>query len=79
MRCDECRFWDKISTLPDSGFCRRRSPRITGGMNQTLWPTTYNDDWCGKFQVMPTSPVPIESDPSWVDDPRSGLPTRKGG
>lgn len=60
VACARCRFWHLVEA---SGECRRRAPRIAKALAPlssdqniecgptALWPTTYNDDWCGEFSL----------------------------
>lgn len=66
MRCDECRFWEKIGahfTPPVFvGLCKRNPPQIchedTDFVNGVeymhgLFPLTTAVNWCGEFQQRP--------------------------
>jgi len=45
MRCDRCRFWEKVD--PRYGRCRKCAPRIADSCRAN-WPTTSAEDWCGE-------------------------------
>ena len=56
-RCETCRFWETYSD-PESGRCRRNAPSVPwpspGGkelLDDTVWPMTLNEDWCGEHQT----------------------------
>jgi len=46
-RCENCEFYDRL--LPNSGMCRRNSPRVVPG-NENVWPSVHRSDWCGEFK-----------------------------
>jgi hypothetical protein len=60
--CKECRFWDlvhdSIATKAQEGRCRRHAPHphilseASAVMTDrgTIWPATFDDDWCGEGQ-----------------------------
>jgi hypothetical protein len=50
--CKNCKFWVKTVEEEPSGDCRRRPPVILFHHNQenSGWPLTYPDDWCGEHQ-----------------------------
>ena len=56
--CKECIFWDIIqagtTTKAREGRCRRHAPTPRADeISQdfgTIWPATFDDDWCGEGQ-----------------------------
>ena len=52
MRCDKCKYWDKLdaSTL-ELGRCRISAPSLYSidPFGLAIWPKTKNTDWCGDF------------------------------
>ncbi|ADE40774.1 hypothetical protein [Candidatus Puniceispirillum marinum] len=60
--CKECRFWDvmhdRITTKAPEGRCRRHAPHPEAPLESstvifdrgTVWPATFDDDWCGEGQ-----------------------------
>lgn len=64
--CSECRYWARKDYQPDEGLCRRNAPQVVaipvydsadGGARDTdissIWPTTYEQSWCGQFEAAP--------------------------
>jgi hypothetical protein len=56
--CKDCIFWDRIyagtTTRYREGRCRRHAPtpradEISRDFG-TVWPATFDDDWCGEGQ-----------------------------
>ncbi len=56
--CKDCIFWDLIhagtTTRSRKGRCRRHAPtpradEISRDIG-TVWPATFDDDWCGEGQ-----------------------------
>ena len=60
--CASCRWWDaKVLDTGDApdGFCKRRSPVVTGGMygpEYTTWPVVKVDDFCGEHTQREDTP-----------------------
>lgn len=59
--CESCRFWERGNATITrgkwkdyaAGNCKRNAPIATGGLHgpeQTLWPQTSVNDWCGEYQ-----------------------------
>lgn len=57
-KCQTCLFWERgLTTITSgkwrdfsAGDCKRHAPIVTGGLHgpeQTLWPRTAEEDWCG--------------------------------
>lgn len=54
--CKDCVYWDEMSrataTKNKEGRCRRHAPTPTSedAMTDTgtIWPSTFDDDWCGE-------------------------------
>ena len=56
--CEFCKFW-KIRNGPawenhpnfgSLGICRRHAPITERENNDTWWPYTLKDDWCGDYE-----------------------------
>jgi len=63
--CKTCRFFERVETRPEEGFCKENSPQVTillipqanhitgqmGAMPQPIasWPTVTDDLWCGRY------------------------------
>lgn len=58
--CRTCRYWRPNVYMPATEFgrCRRRAPVVTN--EDTRWPKTEADDWCGEFVKLaaPKAAVP---------------------
>jgi hypothetical protein len=62
MRCDQCKWWDerkegklnygRTTGQSQAGLCRINppTPMVVGHAARRPWPTTYREDWCGKFE-----------------------------
>lgn len=56
--CEDCNFWEYLDG--EFGNCRRSAPMVdptqTPVMDreQTIWPMTRENDWCGEFQRVET-------------------------
>ena len=51
-RCEMCRYWDPLLD-ESSGWCRERSPMVSGDPGESLgWPLTGADDWCGNWKPL---------------------------
>lgn len=57
-RCKFCKFW-KLRTEPvlsnhpnfgRLGYCKRHAPITENENNDTWWPNTLEDDWCGDYE-----------------------------
>jgi hypothetical protein len=49
--CATCEWWDQ-KTSRNRGLCRILPPRKNGGdEGEYNWPTTYDEDWCGRWQA----------------------------
>lgn len=49
--CRNCQWWDADGLV---GACRGAPPSVVvdiGGGEETVWPTTGADDWCGAFRI----------------------------
>jgi hypothetical protein len=55
IACGSCAYWDPLSINEgDLGYCRRHAPLVGKMRNetfQTVWPETFDDDWCGEHQA----------------------------
>jgi hypothetical protein len=61
--CATCEWWDQ-KTSRNRGLCRILPPRKNGGdEGEYNWPTTYDEDWCGKFQAKEELPRQKMHDP----------------
>jgi hypothetical protein len=53
--CASCRYWSGQGK-DFEGFCRRYAPRPHGTVPPgkefiVLWPTTWDDNWCGEWEA----------------------------
>ncbi len=54
-RCDQCRYWRNgpaeagLGTA-EIGACCVDPPTMVSGSYVGLWPRTYRDDWCGRWE-----------------------------
>lgn len=57
--CANCRFAERIDSLPDVMWeCRRRAPRLglkvhplpDVAIREPAWPVVAGSDWCGEHQ-----------------------------
>ena len=52
--CAQCRFWKSHpqQEYHPYGYCRVLSPRLfmREDQNESGWPTTAPDDWCGEWR-----------------------------
>lgn len=64
--CISCRFWEsktnKLGPVGSLGECRRYPPKVFAillkdqdredrWISDTHWPDTFDDEWCGEYQV----------------------------
>ena len=51
MKCESCRVWKRsnVPTIRLWGQCRRYAPRVNTGEDDTRFPSTRENDWCGEF------------------------------
>ena len=67
LRCETCRFWDRLNgpgwTVAEyeesfrhpAGKCCRMPPTgiyVQGYGDEAVWPPTWSDDWCGEWQAV---------------------------
>jgi hypothetical protein len=66
-RCATCRWWEPQFGRRDhsEGQCRRHGPSMSMVVTTDRyraengrWPETRGVDWCGDFELMPTTPAP---------------------
>ncbi len=63
MKCEICKWWDKLAHEEEVGSCVQSSPKIllsqvvkdteNWGWPEThegCWPVTNKDSWCGEFE-----------------------------
>ena len=51
--CDRCKWWDRLTTHPEDGRCRRYAPRPVSGDNaRGRWPVTDAKDWCAEGEAI---------------------------
>ena len=56
--CATCEWWDQ-KTSRNRGLCRILPPRKNGGdEGEYNWPTTYDEDWCGRWQAREEAKLP---------------------
>ena len=58
VRCDNCIHWNELSSskevhddMKTRGQCRINPPRGSDTRGMGLWPSTREDEWCGKFDT----------------------------
>lgn len=47
--CKSCRYWAAI--VQPSGECHRYAPRPIENQFHTIWPDTFDTDWCGEWSL----------------------------
>lgn len=62
MSCNECKYWSSFKGKKEEGQCRKYTPDVIpnvsgfplffGTCNETVWPETAFDDWCGEFEPL---------------------------
>lgn len=56
MKCKDCKYWIKTWTTVrngrsiTTGECRINPPVVHQDEDMGLWPITFEDTWCGKFE-----------------------------
>lgn len=58
--CGQCRFWQDMNTNGGVGMCKRHAPIASLDKHdhiRSLWPTTYNGDRCGDWELYEKVPV----------------------
>lgn len=60
-KCISCYYWDQSQHSSDKGLCRYSTPVVFKGHDSfgvtvytSVWPKTYEDDWCGRYQSKET-------------------------
>lgn len=61
--CESCRFWESVVRATNHrGECRFNAPAAFPGDNGVksvaVFPETYGDSWCGKFECARTLDEP---------------------
>lgn len=67
-RCETCRYWrflmhgreEPVDRAWSVGFCHRYAPRPVVARNpdqETNWPETHSDEWCGEWRAKDETPV----------------------
>lgn len=47
--CKSCRYWRMI--VEPSGECHRYAPRPIENQFHTVWPDSFDTDWCGEWSL----------------------------
>lgn len=48
--CSQCAWWNEYLDEPKVGECQRFPPQLVTA-DQSLWPVTEADDWCGEWEA----------------------------